>query len=78
MGKTAMPIIWFFTKISSVVSERLNTPVLNIVVHLEFHSNKCKKINKNLANGIKYGIILIVIEEERNLYPQIHLIFKGK
>ena len=39
MGKTAMPIIWFFTKISSVASERLNTPVLNIVVHLEFHSN---------------------------------------
>ena len=42
MGKTAMPIIWFFTKKSSVVSERLNTPVLNIVVHLEFHSNFVK------------------------------------
>ena len=39
MGKTAMPIICFFTKISSVVSERLNTPALIIMVHLEFHSN---------------------------------------
>ena len=48
MGKTAMPIIWFFTKISSVASERLNTPVLNIVVHLEFHSNKLKNLLKSI------------------------------
>lgn len=37
MGKTAMLTIRFFAKISSVVIERLNTPVLNIVVHLKFH-----------------------------------------
>ena len=42
MGKTAMPIICFFTKISSVVSERLNTPALITVVNLQFHSNKFK------------------------------------
>ena len=45
MGKTAMPIICFFTKISSVVSERLNTPELITVVNLQFHSNKKKKKN---------------------------------
>ena len=39
MGKTAMSIIWFLTKISSVIIERLNTPALIIVVNLQFHSN---------------------------------------
>ena len=59
MGKTAMPIIWFFTKISSVASERLNTPVLNIVVHLEFHSNIDKYFEAlDFINKQKYDIIL--------------------
>lgn len=53
MGKTAMPIIWFFTKISSVASERLNTPVLNIAVHLEFHSNKKYFLSKSVDIIIK-------------------------
>ena len=39
MGKTAMYIIWFFTKISSVIVEKINTPYLSIMVHLEIHSN---------------------------------------
>ena len=70
MGKTAMPIIWFFTKISSVVSERLNTPVLNIVVHLEFHSNNVKKLkkfewnfkctNKSIDGQFSLSIIILV------------------
>ena len=60
MGKTAMPIIWFFTKKSSVVSERLNTPALNIVVHLEFHSNNVKKLTKKGSQNPKIMIRLFM------------------
>ena len=61
MGKTAMPIIWFLTKISSVVSERLNTPALIIMVHLEFHSNLRKTLLKNIENTKNYAIIKLQI-----------------
>ena len=57
MGKTAMSIIWFFTKISSMIIERLNTPVLIIVVHLEFHLNIEKNLKKYFTNSKKNGMI---------------------
>ena len=40
-----------------MVSERLNTPALNIVVHLEFHSNFVKKLLKFIEIAKNYDII---------------------
>ena len=45
MGDLQQMEILISDKISSLVSERVNTPVLIIVVHLKFHLNLKKKFS---------------------------------